>query len=116
LYNDFLAGLQHFGNELRAAVLFVPRVAVLRRLMRASAGAAASALRAASAAHGALEAGARLLGNARARGRLPFARMRRLRGLVKFFLACPVNFFVSLGLLLAVFSRVPFAVLLFVAL
>jgi hypothetical protein len=31
LHDDFLARLQHFGNQLRAAVLFVPRVAVLRR-------------------------------------------------------------------------------------
>jgi hypothetical protein len=95
---DFLAGLQHFGNELRAAVLFVPWVPVLRRLMRAASGAAASALGAASAAHGALEAGARLLGNARARGRLRLARKRCCRGLVESF--------VSLG----VFLRVLFAV------
>ena len=74
LYNDFLAGLQHFGNELRAPVLFVPRVPVLRRgWCGTPAAAAASALRAASAAHGPLEAGARLFGNARARRRLSLA-------------------------------------------
>ena len=109
LNNNFLAGLQHFGNELRAAVLFVPRVAVLHRLMRAS-RAAASALRAASAAHGTLEAGARLFGNARARRRLSLGRMRRFRGLVEFF----VDFSFSPGVFPSVLSPVLFSVSFFV--
>jgi len=90
-------------------MLFVPRVAVLHRLVRAS-GAAASALRAVSPAHGALEACARLFGNARARGRLSLSRMRRFRGLVKFF----VNFAVSPGVLPSVFSPVLFSAPFFV--
>jgi len=78
-------------------VLFVPRVAVLRSLMRTS-GAAASALGAASAAHGPLEAGARLFGNARTRGRLSLTRKRSFRGLLEFF--------VSFGMFFAVFLTV----------
>jgi hypothetical protein len=67
-------------------MLFMPRMAVLRRLVRASAGAAASstALRASSAALRTLEASARLLGNARAHGRLRIARARRICRGVKF--------------------------------
>ena len=86
---------------------FVPRVAVLRRVVRASAGAAASALGAASAAHGPLEAGARLLGNARAHGRLPLARARRFGSLMEFF--------VALSMSLGVFSLVYFTVRFFVS-
>jgi hypothetical protein len=101
LNNNFLAGLQHFGNELWAAVRFVPGVAVLRRLMGAS-GTAASALGASSAAHGPLEAGARLLGNPRVHGRLFLTRMRRL--------GSRVEFLMSFGVFLPVFSLVSFSV------
>jgi hypothetical protein len=119
LNDNFLAGLQHFGNELRAAVRFVPRVAVLRRLVGTSAGAAASALGAASAAHGTLKAGARLFGNANARGRLSLARMRRFGSLVKFFVSFYVGFLLNSGvafsvafsMLFSVLGRVSFAVL-----
>jgi hypothetical protein len=90
-------------------VLFVPWVAVLHRLMRAS-GAAASALRAVSPAHGTLEAGARLFGNARARRRLSLGRMRRFRGLVEFF----VRFSVKFGVFPSVFSPVLFSAPFFV--
>ncbi len=109
LNNDFLSGLQHFGNELRAAVLFVPRMPVLRRTMRTPAG-APSALRAIPAAHGTLKARARLFGNARARGRLSFARMRRLGGGVESF----VRFRVFFPVLFSRQLRVPFAVIRFV--
>jgi hypothetical protein len=110
LNNYFLAGLQHFGNELRAAVRLVSRVAVLRRLMGAS-GAASSALRAVSAAaHGTLEAGAWLLGNARACRRLSLAGIRSSRGLVKFF----VRFSVKFGVFPSVFSPVLFSMSFFV--
>ena len=110
LYNYFLAGLQHFGNELRPPVLFVPRVPVLHRLMGTS-GAAPSALRAVSAAaHGTLEAGARLFGNARTRGRLTLARKRSFRSLVDFF----VSFSVNLGVFPRVFSPVLFSMSFFV--
>jgi hypothetical protein len=78
LNNNFLASLQHFGNQLRAAVLFVARMSVTRRLMRTLAGAASTALRAISAAHGPLKACARLLGNASACRRL------RCTGLLRF--------------------------------
>jgi hypothetical protein len=147
LDNNFLAGLQHFADQLRAAVLFVPRVAVLRRLVRASAGAAstATALRASTAALRALEAGARLLGNARAHRRLPFACVGRFRSGVKFlvrflvivsfpekagvfslehlakpfrvlfFLQFAVNLFVSLGVKSFMAGGVPFGVFQFVA-
>jgi hypothetical protein len=74
-------------------------MAVLRRVMRASAGAAPAALGPASAAHGPLEAGARLLGNARACGRLGFACMRCSRGLMEFFMSFFVRFSASLGVL-----------------
>ena len=70
LDDDFFARLQHFGNQLRAAVRFVARVSVLRVLVRRghrTPAAAASALRALSAAHGPLKARAGLIGNARAR-------------------------------------------------
>jgi hypothetical protein len=98
LNNNFLAGLQHFGNQLRAAVLFVPRMSVLRRLMRTPAGTAASAaLRTASAAHRALKTGARLFGNARARGRLRLAGLRRLRGALEILVAFGVNLFGAFG-------------------
>jgi hypothetical protein len=83
---------------------------VLRRLMGTSAGAAASALRAASAAHGPLEAGARLFGNARARGRLSLAGMRRFGGLVKFFVGFFGSFSMKLGMFFSVLGRVFFAV------
>jgi hypothetical protein len=116
LNDNFLAGLQHFGNELRAAVLFVPRVPVLRRLI-GTPGTAASALGAPSPAHGTLEAGARLLGNARAGGRLYLARKRGSRGLVQFFVSLGVFLFGSFSVLLAesfaVFFRVAFRVFLF---
>jgi hypothetical protein len=85
-------------------------MAVLHRLMGAS-RAAASALRAVSAAaHGALESGARLFGNARARRRLSLARKRRSRGLVKFF----VRFSVKFGVFPGVFSPVLFSAPFFV--
>ena len=86
LDNNFLAGLQHFADQLRAAVLFVPRMAVLRGLVGASARATSTttALRASAAPLWALEAGARLLGNARAHRRLPFACVRGFRSGVKF--------------------------------
>jgi hypothetical protein len=110
LYNDFLAGLQHFGNELRAAVLFVSRVAVvLRRMIGTSARAASSALGAASAAHGPLEPGTRLPGDTRARGRLRLARMLRLRRSV-------VEFLMNFSMSLAVFLRELFPVFAFVRL
>ena len=109
LNNYFLARLQHFGNELRTPVLLVPGVPVLRRLVRTPAG-TPPALRPASAAHGTLEARARLLGNARARGRLALARLRRFRGLVEFF----VNFSVNPGVFPRVFSPVLFSVSFFV--
>jgi hypothetical protein len=124
LDNDFLAGLQHFADELRAAVLFVPRMAVLWCLVGTPAGAASSssALRAAAAALGALEAGARLLGNARAHRRLPFACVRRFRGSVKFLVSLFVSFsemldvfsFEYLAKPLRVFLFLQFAVILFV--
>ena len=79
LYDNFLARLQHFGNQLRAAVLLVPRVPVLRRLVGTPAGAAsASALRPASAPHGPLKARPRLFGNARTRRRRRLAGKRSL--------------------------------------
>jgi hypothetical protein len=89
-------------------MLFMPRVAVLHRLMGASG--AASTLRAASAAHGTLEAGARLFGNARARRRLSLGRMRRFRSLVEFFVRFPVKF----GVFPSVFSPVLFSAPFFV--
>ncbi len=89
LNDDFLARLQHFGNELRAAVLFVARVAVLTCCGRGrwSFGrppSASTALRSASAAHGPLEPGAGLFGNARAGG-LGLGELRRLRRFVSAF-------------------------------
>jgi hypothetical protein len=90
-------------------VLLVPRVPVLRRLVRTPAG-TPPALRPPSAAHGTLEARARLLGNARARGRLALARLRRFRSLVEFF----VNFSVNAGVFPRVFSPVLFSVSFFV--
>ena len=113
LNNNFLAGLQHFGNQLRAAVLFVPRMPVLRRTVRTPAG-APSALRTISAAHGTLKTRARLFGNARARGRLPFAHMRRLSGSVESFVSFCVIVSVSPGVFFSRQLRVPFAVIRFV--
>jgi hypothetical protein len=118
----FLAGLQHFGNELRAAVLFVPRMAVLRRLMGASSPGATALRAVSSAAHGTLEAGARLFGNPRACGRLTLARRRRSWGLMEFsaslavFLRVyfPVIAFVTFRVLFAVFFRVTLCVSFFV--
>jgi hypothetical protein len=82
LYNDFLAGLQHFGNQLRAPVLLMARMPVPRRLMRPPSRAAAiptaTALRTIAATHGPLKSRTRLLGNSGARGRL------RTRGLLTF--------------------------------
>jgi hypothetical protein len=93
---------------------FVPRVAVLRRVVRAPAGAAASALGTASAAHGPLEACARLFGNARAHRRLPFARVRRFSGLVRFLVSFSMGFVMNPGVLFSVsfdrLSSVPFRV------
>jgi hypothetical protein len=90
-------------------VLLVPRVPVLRRLVRTPAG-TPPALRAASAPHGPLEARPRLLGNARARGRLSLAAMRRVRGPVKFF----AHFSVNPGMFPCVFSAVLFSMSFFV--
>jgi hypothetical protein len=94
LNNNFLASLQHFGNQLRAAVLFVARVSMPRRLMRTPAGAAATAtaLRTIPAAHGTLEACARLLGNAGARRHLFPARLLRFGGRMQ--IIVPFNGFV----------------------
>jgi hypothetical protein len=83
LNNNFLTGLQHFGNQLRAAMLFVARVPVPRRLVRTPAGAAPTALRAIAAAHGSLEARAWLLGDASSRRRLRRARLLRFGGRVQ---------------------------------
>jgi hypothetical protein len=109
LYYNFLARLQHLGNELRAAVLFVPRVPVLLRLMGPS-GTPSSALRASSAAHGALEAGARLFGNASARGRGRLAWKRSFCGVMEIF----VHFSVKFGVFSRVFSPVLFSMSFFV--
>jgi hypothetical protein len=94
-------------------------VAVLRRLVGTSAGAASSsALRASAAALGALEAGARLLGNARAHGRLAFARGRTRCGRIEFFVSLGVFFSNHIAdciaMSFAVAFRFPFAMLLFV--
>src|SRR5579862_3799538 len=62
LNDDFFSSLKHFGNQLRAAIVFVAWVTVLGRLrarpliVRASSSAWPSALRASTAAHGPLEA------------------------------------------------------------
>jgi hypothetical protein len=77
-------------------------MAVARRLVRASGAAVPSALRAVAAAHGALEASARLLGNARAGGRLFPARLLRFGGAVEFFVTFR-------GVLFSVLPFVPFA-------
>jgi hypothetical protein len=66
-------------------------------------------LRPASAAHGTLEARARLLGNPRARRRLPLAGMPRFRSLVKFSLPFSVFFSVQLRTFPCVFSTVLFS-------
>jgi hypothetical protein len=80
-------------------VLLVPRVAVLRRLMRAPASAAAALWPAsASSPHGPLKPRARRLGDTRARRRLPFAGLSRVHGL-----GAVVELFVTLGVLLRVF-------------
>jgi hypothetical protein len=88
---------------LRAAVLFVPWVAVLRRLIGTPA--ASSSLGPASAAHGTLKAGAGLFGYARARRRLHFARRRRSGSLVEFLVS------LGLGVFIPGFWRVLFSTL-----
>jgi hypothetical protein len=72
LHDDFFARLQHFGNQLRTPVLFVPRagarVLIRPAFIRTAAATRASAALGAPAPHRPLKPCARLIGNAGARG------------------------------------------------
>jgi hypothetical protein len=89
-------------------VLFVARMSVLRRLVRASSAAASSALRASPTAHRALKPGARLLRNTRAGGRLSLAAGLALRRRIEIFLALGKFLAVFFGVFPDVFPGVAF--------
>jgi hypothetical protein len=91
-------------------VLFVARMPVPGRLMRAPAGASATAtaLRTIPAAHGTLETCARLLGNARAGGRLFRAWLLCFRSRVKIIVTFNGFVQVKFTVLYFVFPFVPF--------
>jgi hypothetical protein len=119
LNDDFLARLQHFGNQLRALVLFVPRMRMLligAMLVVRAPTAASTALGTSAATHGPLEPGTRLIGNASRRRRLSLGAWKvfagREGGFVLSFEPCRVNFLVEFFVPFLFVSF--FAVLLFV--
>ena len=93
-------------------MLLVPRMPVARRLVRAVAGTASALRRTVAAAHGALlEAGARLLRNTRAAGRLIRAGLLGIGGgSVEFFMTLAMLLAHAFGVLLQVLFAVTLAV------